>query len=98
MSAGLSFSVTAMRADDVAEQERLLLQVAATCPPGVVFHDVIRANGHLVPVRVTSGPSPQVMQIPSAPPHVGALLGSFPRELLWLLEEAGDLLVPGLVA
>ena len=49
-------------------------------------------------MRVVCGPSTKIERIAvaDAPANAGALHGSFAREVMYLFEELGDVLIPGL--
>jgi hypothetical protein len=84
VSAGLGFSITNLdlEADAVA-----LLETIGRMAPDVVFHDVIGDEVARVRGRIE--------RVATRPPHVGEMIGSFDRELFWLFEDHGDILVPG---
>jgi hypothetical protein len=85
LSASVGFSVTALARDD-AEAERLLRDLVAACP-ALSFYDRLRGE----PILVENG---QFRAAISAPPHAGERIGSYPRELFWLLEHA-EISLPG---
>jgi hypothetical protein len=78
------FSVAALAEE--SEAAALLARIAALAP-GVVFHDELA--GEVVRVHGS------VERLAERSPHVGASIGSFDGELLWLFEDHGDVLVPG---